>query len=70
MPASIWTSSRGLEPQSWMPMKTVGPGVKEIRVRDVPGAYRVVYLATRRMRFMCCIASKRKPGRLERWMSN
>jgi phage-related protein len=38
---------RGLEPQSWKPMKTVGPGVKEIRVRDATGAYRVVYLAAR-----------------------
>jgi len=25
----------------------VGPGVKEIRVRDATGAYRVIYLATR-----------------------
>jgi len=38
---------RGLEPENWKPMKTVGPGVKEIRVRDVTGAYRVIYLATR-----------------------
>jgi phage-related protein len=38
---------RGLEPENWKPMKTVGPGVKEIRVRDATGAYRVVYLATR-----------------------
>ena len=27
--------------------KTVGLGVKEIRVRDAAGAYRVIYLATR-----------------------
>lgn len=38
---------RGLEPESWKPMKTVGPGVKEIRVRDATGAYRVIYLAIR-----------------------
>ena len=38
---------RGLEPSNWKPMKTVGPGVKEMRVRDVTGAYRVIYLATR-----------------------
>jgi phage-related protein len=36
-----------LEPENWKPMKTVGPGVKEIRVRDATGAYRVIYLATR-----------------------
>ena len=28
-------------------MKTVGPGVKEMRVRDATRAYRVIYLATR-----------------------
>ena len=38
---------RGLEPSNWKPMKTVGPGVKEMRVRDSTGAYRVIYLATR-----------------------
>lgn len=38
---------RGLEPSNWKPMRSVGMGVKEIRVRDVTGAYRVIYLATR-----------------------
>jgi phage-related protein len=38
---------RGLEPEDWKPMKTVGSGVNEIRVRDASGAYRVIYLATR-----------------------
>lgn len=38
---------RGLEPEDWKPMKTVGPGVSEIRVRDADGAYRVIYLAAR-----------------------
>jgi phage-related protein len=38
---------RGLEPENWKAMSTVGTGVKEIRVRDPSGAYRVIYLATR-----------------------
>ncbi len=38
---------RGLEPSSWKPMKTVGAGVNELRVRDAAGAFRVIYLATR-----------------------
>jgi phage-related protein len=38
---------RGLEPEDWKPMKTVGPGVNEIRVCDADGAYRVIYLAAR-----------------------
>jgi phage-related protein len=37
---------RGLMPENWKPVKTVGKGVNEIRVRDEAGAYRVVYLAT------------------------
>jgi len=37
----------GFEPEDWKPMKTVGAGVNEIRVRDASGAYRVIYLATR-----------------------
>ncbi len=35
----------GLDPLDWKPMPTVGPGVREIRVRDLSGAYRVIYLA-------------------------
>ena len=38
---------RGFEPEDWKPMRTVGAGVNEIRVRDASGAYRVIYLATR-----------------------
>ncbi len=37
---------RGLEPDDWKPMSAVGPGVREIRVRDRVGAFRVIYLAT------------------------
>ena len=28
-------------------MKSVGPGVREIRIRDTSGAFRVLYVATR-----------------------
>jgi phage-related protein len=37
----------GLDPQDWKPMPTVGPGVREIRVREASGAFRVIYLAQR-----------------------
>jgi phage-related protein len=37
---------RGLDPEDRKPMQTVGPGVREIRVRDVTGAFRVIYIAT------------------------
>ncbi|WP_374501673.1 type II toxin-antitoxin system RelE/ParE family toxin [Zoogloea sp.] len=35
----------GLEPSDWKPMNSVGQGVKEIRIRDADGAFRVIYLA-------------------------
>lgn len=37
---------QGNDPDDWKPMKTVGPGVREIRVRETSGAFRVIYLAT------------------------
>jgi phage-related protein len=38
---------RGMDPSDWKPMRAVGPGVKEMRLRDAAGAFRVIYLATR-----------------------
>lgn len=35
----------GQEPDDWKPMATVGQGVKEIRIRDASGAFRVLYVA-------------------------
>ncbi|PWW45662.1 type II toxin-antitoxin system RelE/ParE family toxin [Melaminivora alkalimesophila] len=35
----------GQEPDDWKPMATVGQGVKEIRIRDAAGAFRVIYVA-------------------------
>lgn len=35
----------GRDPADWKPIKTVGVGVREIRVREASGAYRVIYLA-------------------------
>lgn len=36
----------GNDPDDWKPMKTIGPGVREIRIRERAGAFRVIYLAT------------------------
>lgn len=36
----------GQDPSDWKPMPSVGPGCREIRVRDAGGAYRVFYVAT------------------------
>jgi phage-related protein len=35
----------GFDPNDWKPMVTVGQGVREIRVRDDSGAFRVIYIA-------------------------
>lgn len=34
----------GHDPDDWRPMNTVGQGVKEIRIRDAAGAFRVIYV--------------------------
>src|ERR1700754_3333035 len=36
---------RGREPDDWKPMNAIGPGVREIRIRDTAGAFRVLYVA-------------------------
>lgn len=35
----------GRDPDDWKPMNTVGAGVREIRIRDAAGAFRVIYVA-------------------------
>lgn len=35
----------GEDPDDWKPMAIVGAGVREIRIRDAAGAFRVIYLA-------------------------
>ena len=36
---------RGIEPSDWKPIKTVGTSVREIRIKDDQGIYRVIYVA-------------------------
>ena len=35
----------GRDPDDWKPMASIGSGVREIRIREPNGAFRVVYLA-------------------------
>ena len=35
----------GMDPDDWRPFATIGPGVREIRVKEAGGIYRVVYVA-------------------------
>lgn len=36
---------RGMDPEDWKPLPSVGSGVKEIRIWDEPGTFRIVYVA-------------------------
>ncbi|PZU47961.1 MAG: hypothetical protein DI568_08325 [Sphingomonas sp.] len=35
----------GRDPDDWKPMTTIGPGVREIRIREASGVFRVIYVA-------------------------
>lgn len=35
----------GQEPDNWKPFDAIGPGVREIRLRESSGVYRVMYVA-------------------------
>jgi phage-related protein len=41
----LYRVQRGLDPSDWKPLRNVGPGVREIRIR-VRQEYRVVYVAS------------------------
>lgn len=55
---------RGLDPNNWKPMKTVGPGVREIRIRVDPNdQYRVLYVAYIKGRVLVLHAFQKKTQR-------
>ena len=35
----------GMDPDDWRPFKTIGPGVREFRIKEAGGIYRVIYVA-------------------------
>lgn len=41
----LFQVQEGLDPDDWKPMNSIGLGVREIRIRDTNGAFRVVYVA-------------------------
>jgi phage-related protein len=41
----LYQVQKGREPSDWRPMPTIGTGVREIRIRDAVGAYRLIYIA-------------------------
>jgi phage-related protein len=41
----LYQVQKGAAPTDWKPMPTIGAGVREIRIGDASGAYRVIYIA-------------------------
>ena len=42
----LYQVQKGLDPSDWKPMSAIGAGVREIRIRETTGIYRVIYIAT------------------------
>jgi len=41
----LYQLQSGEDPDDWKPMSSVGAGVREIRIRDKSGAFRILYVA-------------------------
>jgi phage-related protein len=54
---------RGLDRDDWRPMQTIGRSVREIRIRDRSGTFRVIYLATLADRVVVLHAFQKKTQR-------
>ncbi|WP_233141567.1 type II toxin-antitoxin system RelE/ParE family toxin [Aggregatibacter actinomycetemcomitans] len=51
---------QGLSPRDFKAMQNLGFGVMEIRVRDISGAYRLVYIAKLKKAIYCLHAFQKK----------
>ncbi|MBB1248440.1 type II toxin-antitoxin system RelE/ParE family toxin [Rhizobium sp. G21] len=51
---------RGEDPDDWKPMQSIGPGVREIRIREPSGAFRIIFLATFEDRVLVLHAFQKK----------
>ena len=41
----LYQVQAGLDPDDWKPINTIGQGVREIRIREKDGVFRVIYVA-------------------------
>jgi phage-related protein len=57
---------RSEEPHDWKPLKTIGPGVREIRIREDGGAFRIVYLAVLQDAVHVLHCFEKKSGKISR----
>ncbi len=42
----LYQVQKGADPTDWKPISTIGIGVREIRIHDEVGAYRIIYIAS------------------------
>ncbi len=56
----------GLDARDWKPMRTVGAGVREIRLADPSGAFRVFYVVARGDAVYVLHAFQKKSRKTER----
>ena len=56
---------RGMAPSDWKPMATIGIGVKEIRLKEESGIFRVIYVARFAERIYVLHAFQKKTARTE-----
>ena len=54
---------QGIETNDWKPMTSIGSGVREIRIRDESGAFRVLYIANIKSAVYVLRAFQKKTGR-------
>ena len=58
---------RGLEPDDWKPMNIVGPGVREIRIFETTGIFRVIYVANIGESIYVLHAFQKKTHKTSQW---
>jgi phage-related protein len=42
----LWRVQMGRDPDDWKPMPSIGTSVREVRIHEPSGAFRIVYIAT------------------------
>ena len=57
----------GDDPTDWKPMPDIGAGVREIRIRESSGAFRVIYLANRGRRVFVLHGFRKKSEKTNQW---
>lgn len=50
----------GNDPADWKPMKTIGSGVREIRIREASDAFRIIYIASLKQQVVVLHAFQKK----------